>query len=78
MPVVSLDQVAAPARVRVVKVADGRRTRQLLAQLSIRVGSQLEVQRAAPLAGPILVGSAGSVVAVSRGLAGKVIVEVLA
>lgn len=49
----------------------------MLAQLDIRGGEVLEVKRAAPWGGPILVETNGSVVAVGRGLARKVLVEVL-
>lgn len=73
----SLDQVPIPSRVRVLEVVGGRGTRQMLAQLHIRVGGLLHVHRTAPLGGPVLVESEGSKVAVGRGLAHKVVVRVL-
>ncbi len=76
-PVVTLDRVRAPGRVQVREIAGGRSAVLLLGQLDIRVGEALEVQRIAPWGGPILVESNGSVVAVGRGLARKVWVEVL-
>jgi ferrous iron transport protein A len=48
-----------------------------LAQLGVRTGSTLTVHRRAPMGGPILVESAGSTVAIGRGLARKVTVQIL-
>jgi ferrous iron transport protein A len=73
----SLDQVKSGTKVRVLEIfAGGTATRQL-AQLGIQTGATLTVQRSAPLGGPILVESAGSSVAIGRGLASKVSVRIL-
>lgn len=73
--VVSLDRVRSRGRVEVVAVSGGRQARRMLGQLNIRVGEVLRLQRRAPLGGPVLVETGGSVVAVGRGLGRKVLVR---
>ena len=69
---------AEPARrVRVVEVTGGRDVSRLLAQLHIRVGAVLSVERAAPLGGPLLVECEGGAVIIGRRLAEHVRVEAL-
>lgn len=72
----TLDSVRAPVFVQVLRVR-GDRPAALLAQLEIREGQVLEVQRSAPLGGPVLVRSGGTTVAVSRAVARHVAVRVL-
>jgi Fe2+ transport system protein FeoA len=48
-----------------------------LAQLGSRAGATLTVRRSAPLGGPIMVESHGSLVAIGRGMARKVHVQTL-
>lgn len=57
-------------------VAGQSATRQL-AQLGIRAGTRLTVRRSAPMGGPVLVDSGGSMVAIGRGMARKVSVQIL-
>lgn len=57
-------------------VAGQSATRQL-AQLGIRAGTRLIVRRSAPMGGPVLVDSGGSLVAIGRGMARKVSVQIL-
>jgi ferrous iron transport protein A len=73
----SLDRVKAGHGIKVVQIVAGQMATRQLAQLGIRVGSLLTVLRTAPLGGPILVESAGSTVAIGRGLARKVNVQIL-
>lgn len=49
----------------------------MLEQLGIRAGETLNIRRRAPLGGPILVEGSGGRVAIGRGLARKVKVQVL-
>ena len=60
-----------------VQIVAGRSATQQLAQLGVRAGSTLRVQRSAPMGGPILVDSGGSMVAIGRGMARKVSVQTL-
>lgn len=73
----SLDNVPAGQSVQVIEIAAGRAANLQLAQLGIRSGARLAVRRSAPLGGPVLVESAGSVVAIGRGMARKVHVKSL-
>ena len=75
---VSLDKAPSEQAVRVLAVDGDREGARLLGQLQIRVGAVLRVQRAAPLGGPLLVECGGSTVIISRRLARRVQVEVLA
>jgi len=74
--VLFLDQVNAPATVQVLDT-DGRGVTRQLAQLGIRTGKLLTVQRVGPMGGPVLVESGGTTVAVGRGMARKVTVRLL-
>lgn len=65
------------SRAEVVLVQCSRQTTRRLTQLGIVVGAVLQVQRSAPLGGPILVEARGSMVALSRRLARRVLVRVL-
>jgi Fe2+ transport system protein FeoA len=73
----SLNQVKPGQRVEVGQIVAGKGAVRQLAQLGIRAGAVLSVQRSAPLGGPIMVGAAGSAVAIGRGLASKVFVRVV-
>ena len=74
----SLYQAASGERVEVLQIVAGQSASRQLAQLGIRAGAKLAIQRRAPLGGPVLVESAGSTVAIGRGLARKVSVKILA
>ena len=73
-----LDHAQPSQRVRVLEVTGGRDISRLLAQLHIRVGAVLSVERTAPLGGPLLVECEGGTVIIGRRLAEHVRVEVLA
>ena len=75
--VVTLDQVRSSHRVKVVQIVAGHMAARQLAQLGVRVASTLLVHRRAPMGGPVLLESDGSTVAVGRGLAQKVRVQLL-
>ena len=74
----TLDRIRAGQEVRVIQIAAGRSATRQLAQFGIRAGTTLKVRRSAPMGGPVLVDSAGSQVAIGRGMARKVSVELLA
>jgi Fe2+ transport system protein FeoA len=73
----SLCQALSGQQVEVLQIIAGQNAMRQLAQLGIRVGSRVVIQRCAPLGGPVLVESAGSTVAIGRGLARKVSVKIL-
>jgi len=73
----TLDKIRAGQSVKVTEIAAGQGATLQLAQLGIRAGATLAVRRSAPLGGPILVESAGSMVAIGRGMARKVYVQTL-
>jgi ferrous iron transport protein A len=62
----------------VVQIVAGQSATRQLAQFGICAGTTLEVRRSAPMGGPVLVDSGGSMVAIGRGMARKVRVEALA
>ena len=75
---VCLDRAQPSQRLRVLEVTGGRDVSRLLAQLHIRIGAVLRVERVAPLGGPLLVECEGGTVIIGRRLAEHVRVEVLA
>jgi ferrous iron transport protein A len=62
----------------VVQIVAGQSATRQLTQLGIRAGTTLRVRRSAPMGGPVLVESGGSMVAIGRGMARKVSVQTLA
>ncbi len=72
-----LDQARPSQRVQVVEVTGGREVSRLLAQLHIRVGAVLRIERAAPLGGPLLVECEGGTVIIGRRLGEHVRVQVM-
>jgi ferrous iron transport protein A len=73
----TLDQIRPGREVTVVRIVAGHSATRQLAQLGIRPGTKLTVQRSAPLGGPVLVDCSGIMVAIGRGMARKVDVQVL-
>lgn len=70
----TLEEIRAGQRVKVARIAAGQAATLQLAQLGIRSGATLVVRRSAPLGGPVMVESGGSMVAIGRGMARKVVV----
>jgi len=68
----TLDRIRAGREIEVVQIVAGQSATRQLAQLGIRAGTRLGVRRSAPMGGPILVDSEGSMVAIGRGMASKV------
>lgn len=73
----TLDRIRAGQEVKVVQVVAGQSAARQLAQLGIRAGTTLKVQRRAPMGGPVLVDSGSSMVAIGRGMARKVSVQIV-
>ncbi|HXH48815.1 MAG TPA: FeoA family protein [Terriglobia bacterium] len=74
----TLDLIKAGQEIKVVKIVAGQSATRQLAQLGIRTGTTLRVRRSAPMGGPVLVDSGGTMVAIGRGMARKVCVQTLA
>lgn len=74
----TLDRIKAGREVKVVQIAAGQSATRQLAQFGICAGTTLKVRRSAPMGGPVLIDSGGSMVAIGRGMARKVRVETLA
>ena len=73
----TLDRIRAGQEVKVLQIVAGQSATRQLAQLGIRAGTTLIVRRSAPMGGPVLVDSGGSMVAIGRGMARKVSVQTL-
>ncbi len=72
----ALDSVDAKRRVRVMLIDGGHRVRSHLNTLGIHIGDWLTVVERAPFRGPVLVEINGSRLALGRGIAAKIRVEV--
>lgn len=73
----TLDRIRAGQEVKVVQIVAGQSATRQLAQLGICAGTTLKIRRSAPMGGPVLVDSGGSMVAIGRGMARKVNVQIL-
>lgn len=71
----SLLEVSAKKKVKIVSIVGGKGARRVLGQLGVSVGSTVTIKRNAPFAGPLLIESHGSAIAVGRGVASKIMVE---
>jgi len=74
----TLDRIRSRQEVKVVQIVAGQSATRQLAQFGICPGSTVKVRRSAPMGGPVLVDSGGSMVAIGRGMARKVRVQTLA
>jgi ferrous iron transport protein A len=72
----ALDTVDVKRQVRVVMIDGGRRVRAHLNTLGIHIGDWLKVVERAPFRGPVLVEVNGTRVALGRGVAAKIRVEI--
>jgi ferrous iron transport protein A len=72
----ALDNVDPKRRVKVIHFDGGHRVRAHLNTLGIHVGDWLTVVERAPFHGPVLVEVNGSRLALGRGIAAKILVDV--
>jgi ferrous iron transport protein A len=72
----ALDSVGVRRQVRVIAIEGGHGVRSHLNTLGIHIGDWLTVVERAPFRGPVLVQINGSRVALGRGIAAKVQVEI--
>jgi ferrous iron transport protein A len=75
-PMMALDTVDVKRRVRVMMIDGGHRVRAHLNTLGIHIGDWLTVVERAPFRGPVLVEINGTRLALGRGVAAKIQVEV--
>ena len=71
----TLDQIAAGKRARVIEIRGGRGLCRHLEQMGIHAGDVISLQGAGAFRGPLLIEVHGSRIALGRGVARKVIVE---
>ena len=75
-PMMALDTVDVKKKARVIMIDGGHRVRAHLNTLGIHIGDWLTVVERAPFRGPVLVEVNGSRLALGRGVASKVKVEI--
>jgi len=75
-PMMALDTVDVKRQVRVMMIDGGHRVRSHLNTLGIHIGDWLTVVERAPFRGPVLVEINGTRLALGRGVAAKIQVEV--
>lgn len=73
---ITLDSISENQKVKVMSISGGWGIRQRLSCLGIHPGDLITVKRSAIMRGPILISVHGNQVALGRGVAGKIIVEV--
>jgi len=73
---ITLDSIGENKKVKVVSVSGGWGIRQRLSCLGVHPGDIITVKRSAIMRGPILISIHGNQVALGRGVARKIIVEV--
>ena len=74
---IPLDSLPTASRAEVIHLSCSHQSARKLAQLGIVAGAVLQMQRSAPLGGPVLVEVRGSMVALGRRLAHRVLVRIL-
>jgi len=74
---ITLDLAKENQKVKVADISGGWGIRQRLGCLGIHPGDIITVKRSAIMRGPILISVHGNQVALGRGVAGKIIVEVI-
>lgn len=74
--IISLTDVKAGSRVKVIRIRGGLGIRQRLSCLGIHPGDIMLLQKSGFMRGPVLVNIHGNQVALGRGIAAKILVEV--
>ncbi len=75
--ILNLAQVPAKSTVRITDIVGGWGVRQTLIQLGINVGDVVLVKRNSTFGGPVLISFNNSDVAIGRGMAQKIFVEII-
>jgi ferrous iron transport protein A len=75
-PMMALDTVDVKKKARVIMIDGGHRVRAHLQTLGIHIGDWLTVVERAPFRGPVLIEVNGSRLALGRGIASKIRVEI--
>ncbi|MEA1939938.1 MAG: FeoA family protein [Candidatus Caldatribacteriota bacterium] len=73
---ITLDSAKEDQKVKVISISGGWGIRQRLGCLGIHSGNEIIIKKSAIMRGPILVSVHGNQVALGRGIANKIIVEV--
>ena len=74
---ITLDTIRENQRVKVISVSGGWGVRQRLGCLGIHPGDIIMIKKSAIMQGPILIKIHGNQVALGRGIASKILVEVV-
>ena len=72
-----LSEASDDAELRILLITGGWGVRRSLNQMGIQPGDRVRVLRRAPFGGPVMIDNHGTRVAVGRGMAEKIKVEVL-
>ena len=73
--ILTLDKIKPNQTIKVAEISGGWHIRQRLDQLGIYVGIQATVKQGGPLGGPVLLSTSHSTIALGRGMASHIIVE---
>lgn len=76
-PPISLSEAQDHDELKIVLISGGWGMRRSLNQIGIQPGDHVRVVRRAPFGGPVLIENNGTQVAVGRGMAEKIRVEVI-
>jgi ferrous iron transport protein A len=74
---INLSEAANDASLKILAISGGMGSRRHLNNIGIQPGDEIRVVRRAPFGGPVLIENHGTQVAVGRGMAEKIRVEVL-
>jgi len=74
--VTTLDAIKENQKVKVISVSGGWGVRQRLGCLGIHPGNMITIKKSAIMRGPILISIHGNQVALGRGVASRVMVEI--
>lgn len=77
MTLTTLDKIKSSSAVRIDHVDGGKFVQKRLQYLGIRCGDNIRIKRSSSLGGPILITANSSDIAIGRGLAKKIYVEII-
>ncbi len=73
----TLEKIKPNQKVKIIAIHGGHNVRQRLNQLGIYIGKEAMVKRGGPFGGPILLSMNQTDIAIGRGMASRVIVEIV-